>query len=116
MKRLGIRRNDEIVIYDKQNLRSSPRAYWMLKAYGAPNVSILNGSYKKWEAEGRETASGDSPDAWVKEVKDARDEDFAFVRDEKLIVAFEQLEGIKHDIIDAREMEEHALGAVKGAK
>ena len=33
------------------------RAYWMLKAYGHKNVSILNGGLKKWTSEGRATES-----------------------------------------------------------
>ena len=66
MKELDIRIDDLIVVYDKTGMTSAPRAFWMFKAFGAPNVSILNGSFFKWEHEKRQIASGDTPDAWKK--------------------------------------------------
>ena len=35
---------------------SVARAAWMFKYFGAKNVRILEGGFKKWNAEGRETA------------------------------------------------------------
>lgn len=43
MKQWDIRINDQIVVFDKIGMMSAPRAYWMLKNFGARNVSILNG-------------------------------------------------------------------------
>lgn len=41
----------------------SPRLSWMFRTYGATDVRILNGWFKKWKSEGRPTASGKSPHA-----------------------------------------------------
>jgi len=49
MRKLDVRKNDAIVCYDKVGMLSAPRAFWMLKGFGAPNVYLLNGSFKMWE-------------------------------------------------------------------
>lgn len=58
MKEMDVRKNDIIVVYDKYRNISAPRNYWMLKTFGAPNVLILNGTFSKWEKEGRTIESG----------------------------------------------------------
>lgn len=50
MKRIDVRRSDDIVVYDKSNMLSAPRAYWMLKSYGVESVRILDGAFKRWSA------------------------------------------------------------------
>jgi thiosulfate/3-mercaptopyruvate sulfurtransferase len=55
-----------VVVYDKIGMISAPRAFWMLKTFGHPNVYILNGCFMKWQAEGRPVASGEAEDAWTK--------------------------------------------------
>lgn len=64
MKSLDVRITDTIVCYDKTGMLSSPRAHWMFKVFGAPNVHILNGTFKKWKEENRPTESGDNKAAW----------------------------------------------------
>ena len=49
MEKLDVRIDDTIVCYDKLNMLAAPRASWMLRAYGAKNVLVLDGSYSKWE-------------------------------------------------------------------
>jgi thiosulfate/3-mercaptopyruvate sulfurtransferase len=46
------------VVYDNSPLRSAARAWWLLKAYGAHYVSILDGGLPKWKAEGRSLENG----------------------------------------------------------
>jgi thiosulfate/3-mercaptopyruvate sulfurtransferase len=60
MKRLGIKKDNIIVIYDHDKILASPRVSWMLRIHGSKNVRILNGGLKKWEDEGREIATGKS--------------------------------------------------------
>lgn len=54
---LGIPAGDPIVLYDASPLRSSARAWWMLRTAGFAEVAILDGGLAKWRAEGRPLAS-----------------------------------------------------------
>lgn len=60
MSELGIRRDDEVVVYDTQELGifSAPRVGWTLRVFGHPNVHVLN-NYKLWVQQGFPTESGD---------------------------------------------------------
>lgn len=58
MASLGLRDGSRFVVYDNSPLHSSARAWWMLKAFGAHYVAILDGGMQKWKAEGRPTDSG----------------------------------------------------------
>jgi thiosulfate/3-mercaptopyruvate sulfurtransferase len=58
MQSLGVGDGDRIVVYDHSPLHTSARAWWMLKAFGAHHVAILDGGMQKWAAEGRPTESG----------------------------------------------------------
>lgn len=53
MQALGIGDGHRIVVYDNSPLHSAARAWWMLKAFGARQVAILDGGFQKWMAEGR---------------------------------------------------------------
>lgn len=55
---LGVSEGDRIVLYDDSPLRSSARAWWMLRLFSAQNVALLDGGLPKWRAEGRPLASG----------------------------------------------------------
>ncbi|PVH95882.1 Rhodanese-like protein [Periconia macrospinosa] len=59
MSRLGIRRDDSVVVYDTKELGifSAPRVGWTLQAFGHPNVHVLN-NFRKWVEEGYPTESG----------------------------------------------------------
>ncbi len=58
MSALGVSDTDRIVVYDNSPLHSAARAWWMLKAFGATDVAILDGGFPKWLAEGRACESG----------------------------------------------------------
>lgn len=62
---LGIAADDSIVVYDTVGIRSSARAWWMLRATGARDVRVLDGGLPKWISEGRaiETGPAASPAA-----------------------------------------------------
>jgi len=61
MQALGLGDGLRIVIYDDSPLHTSARAWWMIQAFGTPDVAILDGGLAKWKAEGRalEPGAGD---------------------------------------------------------
>jgi thiosulfate/3-mercaptopyruvate sulfurtransferase len=61
MQTLGIGDGNRVVVYDNSPLHSSARAWFMLKAFGAHHVAILDGGLQKWAAEGRPLESGTRP-------------------------------------------------------
>jgi thiosulfate/3-mercaptopyruvate sulfurtransferase len=56
--KLGIGKDDTIVVYDGVGLGGAPRVWWTFRIFGAPNVYILDGGLPKWKAEGRPIESG----------------------------------------------------------
>ena len=63
MGRLGIRRDDRIVVYDNSPIRTAARGWFMLRHFGSAQVAILDGGLQKWTAEGRPTESGEGQPA-----------------------------------------------------
>jgi len=53
MQSLGIGDGSRVVIYDNSPLRTSARAWWLFRSFGALQVAILDGGLAKWQAEGR---------------------------------------------------------------
>ena len=45
---LGINKDSIIIIYDDKGIYSSARAWWLLKAFGHHNVSVLDGGLPEW--------------------------------------------------------------------
>lgn len=58
MQSLGLGDGSRIVIYDDSAVKTSARAWFMLKMFGAHDVAILDGGIAKWKAEGRPLATG----------------------------------------------------------
>ena len=59
MERLGIGRDDRIVVYDNSPTRTAARAWFTFRHFGADKVAVLDGGFQKWIAEGRPTESGE---------------------------------------------------------
>lgn len=57
VRQLGINANSNVVVYDDLGIFSSARAWWMFKAMGHKNVSVLNGGLPKWIAAQYQTIS-----------------------------------------------------------
>ena len=55
---LGVGSDMTVVIYEQEGVFSAPRAWWMLKTFGAEDVVILDGGLKAWEEAGYATHSG----------------------------------------------------------
>jgi thiosulfate/3-mercaptopyruvate sulfurtransferase len=56
---LGIGDGMDIIIYEQDGVFSAPRAWWMLKTFGAQNVYLLDGGLRSWIEAGLPTHSGD---------------------------------------------------------
>lgn len=59
MGALGLSEADTIVVYETGPMFSAPRAWWMLRTFGARDVRVLNGGLPAWIEAGGETVSGD---------------------------------------------------------
>ena len=60
MRELGVSRDKHLVIYDEGNLFSAPRAWWMLRTFGAQRVSILAGGLAGWQRDDLLLEHGDA--------------------------------------------------------
>ncbi|KAI9619354.1 hypothetical protein KEM48_006266 [Puccinia striiformis f. sp. tritici PST-130] len=60
VERLGLTRNDHLLVYDSVGIFSAPRAAWLLNAYGHPKVSVLDGGLPRWIKEECPIESGSS--------------------------------------------------------
>ncbi len=58
---MGIGNGTHVVAYDSEGLYSAGRVWWMFRAMGHDNVSVLNGGLKKWMAEGRALTDTPTP-------------------------------------------------------
>jgi thiosulfate/3-mercaptopyruvate sulfurtransferase len=58
MRELGVNSDKHLVVYDEGNLFSAPRAWWMLRAFGVEQVSILAGGLQGWKAADLPLATG----------------------------------------------------------
>ena len=74
MERLGIGRDDRIVVYDNSQVRTAARGWFMLRHFGASKASILDGGFQKWLAEERPTESGEPPRRTARFEAEERDE------------------------------------------
>lgn len=53
LRRLGVRADGTVVVYDVHDLFSAARAWWMLRAVGYDRVWLLDGGLEAWEEAGR---------------------------------------------------------------
>ncbi|MBS1822672.1 MAG: 3-mercaptopyruvate sulfurtransferase [Acidobacteria bacterium] len=56
---LGVGDGMTIVVYEQEGVFSAPRARWMLKAYGAKDVFLLDGGLKAWAEAGQPVEQGE---------------------------------------------------------
>jgi len=55
MQKMGVNHDSAIVVYDKEGVYSSPRAWWMFRAMGHDQVAVLDGGLPAWIQAGHET-------------------------------------------------------------
>ena len=60
MAALGLGDGMRFVVYDAHGLFAVARVWWMLRAFGADDVTILDGGLPKWIREGRPLEQGEA--------------------------------------------------------
>jgi thiosulfate/3-mercaptopyruvate sulfurtransferase len=93
MERLGVGREDRIVVYDNSPIRTAARGWFMLRHFGAPRVAILDGGFQKWLAERRPTESGEAGHRAARFRAEERDE---------VVLKEQLLAGLDAPLLDAR--------------
>ena len=61
LRRLGLRQDSVVVVYDDVGLYASPRAWWMLRAMGHGETFVLDGGLPAWLGAGYAVDSGHKP-------------------------------------------------------
>jgi thiosulfate/3-mercaptopyruvate sulfurtransferase len=97
MQSLGARDGSRFVVYDNSPLHSAARVWWMLRAFGAHYVALLDGGFQKWKAEGRPVEQGR---------EHHRHGHFTAFLDEGAVIDKDRVRSLigagSHDIVDAR--------------
>jgi thiosulfate/3-mercaptopyruvate sulfurtransferase len=52
MRRLGVRAERPVVVYDEADSTAAARAWWLLRFFGHPSVRVLDGGFRAWAAAG----------------------------------------------------------------
>jgi thiosulfate/3-mercaptopyruvate sulfurtransferase len=102
-RRLGVRRDSLVVVYDSHGLFSAPRVWWTFRAMGHAQTFVLDGGLPTWIGEGRALESG-----WrTPEHGDFKARpDSALVRDLEAVRA--ALESGAEQVVDARSSDRFA--------
>src|SRR5688572_28533827 len=58
MAAIGVNDGDRVVIYDDSGVKTSARAWFILRMHGMCEVALLDGGLGKWRAEGRPLEAG----------------------------------------------------------
>ncbi|MBL4839097.1 MAG: sulfurtransferase [Kordiimonadaceae bacterium] len=54
---LGIKNTDTLVVYEKGDIPTATRVWWMFRAMGHKKVFVLDGGFRKWQSEGHPTTT-----------------------------------------------------------
>ena len=95
MERLGVGRDERIIIYDNSPLRTAARGWFMFRHFGAQQVAVLDGGLQKWLAEGRPVESGEARPRTGREFRAVEVED-------EVVSKADILAGTDLEIVDAR--------------
>ncbi len=60
MERIGVGRDERIIVYDNSPLRTAARGWFMFRHFGARQVAVLDGGLQKWLVEGRPVEPGEA--------------------------------------------------------
>jgi thiosulfate/3-mercaptopyruvate sulfurtransferase len=58
VRKLGISDGAHVVVYDRHGIFSAARVWWMFRAMGHEGVSVLDGGFPAWEADGHPVDDG----------------------------------------------------------
>lgn len=99
MRALGVTPEARVVLYDDSAVKTSARAWWMLRMNETRQAAILDGGLAKWKAEGRPLESGEeAASASAFAVPEA---DWSAVRSKADMLA--NLDGGAEQALDARD-------------
>lgn len=124
MEKLDIRKEDTIVCYDSANMLAAPRASWMMRIFGAKNVLVLDGTFKKWSANGYDVSSWDDDQTMAFTRKGSRSteptpDSYNFELDESMLEKYDQIKQKLSEtdpiILDSRYEEAYFMGHIKEA-
>lgn len=59
MRRVGVRADRPVVVYDDWAGHAAARAWWLLRYHGHTDVRVLDGGWTAWRAAGGEVETGD---------------------------------------------------------
>lgn len=97
MRDLGIANSHHVVVYDNVRMMTAPRVWWMLRAFGHENVSVLNGGLLKWNAEKRAT---------TRKFPEPKSVEFKAVLNPEMVSSLERvlgtLDSMEEQVLDAR--------------
>lgn len=96
---LGVRRDARVVLYDDSAVKTSARAWFILRMNAFANVAVLDGGIAKWRAEGRALESGENVCDECE--ADSLTADHARVRTKQQVIANLATRG--EQVIDARD-------------
>jgi len=65
MRRLGVRGDQPVVVYDDADSTAAARAWWLLRYFGHPEVLVLDGGFRAWAAAGLPVERGEPGQAQV---------------------------------------------------
>ncbi len=55
MRAMGVGDGHQVVVYDSMGIFSAARVWWTFRLMGKTDIAVLDGGFRKWQAEGRET-------------------------------------------------------------
>ena len=97
---LGINNTDQLIIYDMYGMFSAARIWFMFKAFGHKNVSLLNGGLPEWINSNGEISN---------KIKKYKQSNYNAVLNKSLIVNYEDvldnIKSNKYNLLDARSPE-----------
>lgn len=111
VQKLGVNNDSQIVIYDNNEMFSSPRAWWMFKAMGAQQVAVLDGGLVAWKKAGHPTVDTVVQDGQLGNFK-AHLNEKAFIDSKKVL---DDLKSAQHLVMDARSKDRFDEAHMPGA-
>ncbi len=97
VRKLGLGDGNKIVVYDTTPMTGASRVWWMFRAMGHKDVSILDGGLPKWLKEGRTVTDDVTP---------PRDRHYTARLDNTLVRSVDDVKGLidskREQIVDAR--------------
>ncbi|XP_052275695.1 thiosulfate sulfurtransferase-like isoform X2 [Dreissena polymorpha] len=118
VQKLGIWPDTHVVAYDRFGPSSAYRTWWLFRLFGHKNISVLDGGYRKWVADGYET---------TKEEPEVEMSSFTPNMDRSLVRTYDDmvsnLKTCTEQVVDARGPNESSVvdatcdgGKIPGAK